>query len=101
MVPRGPQFGGGRGHCVGVIPTVEAAFLPSVATVLEDVDQGSGAHTDLLKLENRCGPGLASTSLQCSVASSVFSLLFLKDFIYLFLERREGREKEKERNIDV
>ena len=24
-----------------------------------------------------------------------------KDFIYLFLERREGREKERERNIDV
>ena len=27
--------------------------------------------------------------------------LFLKDFIYLFLERGEGREKERERNIDV
>ena len=26
---------------------------------------------------------------------------FRKDFIYLFLERGEGREKEKERNIDV
>ena len=25
----------------------------------------------------------------------------LKDFIYLFLERREGREKKRERNIDV
>ena len=24
-----------------------------------------------------------------------------KDFIYLFLERGEGREKERERNIDV
>ena len=24
-----------------------------------------------------------------------------KDFIYLFLERREGREKERERNISV
>ena len=27
--------------------------------------------------------------------------IFFKDFIYLFLERREGREKEKERNINV
>ena len=26
---------------------------------------------------------------------------FSKDFIYLFLERGEGREKERERNIDV
>ena len=26
---------------------------------------------------------------------------FLKDFIYLFLERGEGREKERERNINV
>ena len=27
--------------------------------------------------------------------------LFLKDFIYLFLERRGGKEKDKDRNIDV
>ena len=26
---------------------------------------------------------------------------FLKDFIYLFLERGEGREKERERNVHV
>ena len=26
---------------------------------------------------------------------------FFKDFIYLFLERGEGREKERERNISV
>ena len=26
---------------------------------------------------------------------------FLKDFIYLFLERGVGREKERERNIDM
>ena len=25
----------------------------------------------------------------------------LKDFVYLFLERREGREKEREKNISV
>ena len=29
------------------------------------------------------------------------SLHFIKDFIYLFLERGEGREKERERNIIV
>ena len=28
-------------------------------------------------------------------------MVFLKIFIYLFLERREGREKERERNINV
>ena len=28
-------------------------------------------------------------------------MYFLKDFIYLFLERVEGREKERERNINV
>ena len=28
-------------------------------------------------------------------------LLFFKDFIYFVLEKREGREKERQRNIDV
>ena len=27
--------------------------------------------------------------------------IFLKDFVYLFLERGEGREKERQRNIKV
>ena len=27
--------------------------------------------------------------------------LFFEDFIYIFLEREEGREKERERNMDV
>ena len=27
--------------------------------------------------------------------------LFLKDFIYLFLERGDGKEKERERNLNV
>ena len=27
--------------------------------------------------------------------------IFFKDFVYLFLERGEGREKERERNINV
>ena len=26
---------------------------------------------------------------------------FLKDYFYLFVERREGREKERERNVNV
>ena len=30
-----------------------------------------------------------------------FIFILFKDFIDLFLERREGREKERERNIDV
>ena len=30
-----------------------------------------------------------------------FILFFTKDFIYLFLERGEGKEKERERNMDV
>ena len=31
----------------------------------------------------------------------LFYLFIFKDFIYLFLERGEGREKERERNIDA
>ena len=31
----------------------------------------------------------------------MLKLLFFKDFIYLFLDRREGEEKERERNINV
>ena len=36
-------------------------------------------------------------------ASTVFRIyiLFFKDFIYLFLEGGEGKEKERERNIEV
>ena len=33
--------------------------------------------------------------------SVLLALIFLKDFIYLFLERGEGREKEKDRNSNV
>ena len=32
---------------------------------------------------------------------SEWSFFFPKDFIYLFLQRGEGREKERERNIDM
>ena len=31
----------------------------------------------------------------------VYFFLILKDFIYLFLERGEGRKTERERNINV
>ena len=31
----------------------------------------------------------------------VFLFFVFKDFIYLFLERGEGREKQRKRNIDV
>ena len=31
---------------------------------------------------------------------NITSFIFFKDFIYLFLERGEGRKKERERNID-
>ena len=43
-----------------------------------------------------------SISLSHSVTSSLpIYYIFLKDFIYLFLEGGEGREKERERNISV
>ena len=31
----------------------------------------------------------------------MISNVFFKDFIYLFLERGEGKEEERERNINV
>ena len=48
-------------------------------------------------------PGQARTSRQqCfSLTLMLRSLFFKKDFIYLFLERAEGRETERERNINV
>ena len=36
-----------------------------------------------------------------SIYLSIYHLSFFKDFIYLFLEREEGRENERERNIHV
>ena len=35
------------------------------------------------------------------MSRAVILFLFFKDFIYLFLDTREEREKEGERNIDV
>ena len=48
--------------------------------------------------------GLAATSFHfCSSLAVLFCFLclFFKDFIYLFLERGEGREKDREGNISV
>ena len=36
-----------------------------------------------------------------SISPYWFLKFFLKYFIYLFLDRREGREKERERNVNV
>ena len=41
------------------------------------------------------------TSLKLSDVYCGLLAFIKKDFIYLFLERGEGREKERERNIDV
>ena len=50
-------------------------------------------------------PSLQGKENQCKhLRQTGFALIYLfiyKDFIYLFLERRKGREKERERNIDV
>ena len=48
-----------------------------------------------LGLGGRWGGGDRRTEL-----NNMDFLFLKKDFIYLFLERGEGREKEKERNID-
>ena len=51
--------------------------------------------------------GYTNLDLMCEVSVSDVNLAlsadmeFFKDFIYLFLERGEGREKEREKNINV
>ena len=35
------------------------------------------------------------------IISEIFLYLLKNDFIYLFLERKEGRERERERNVSV
>ena len=51
--------------------------------------------------------GTSSSPNKETCLSSVFSptslhfTYFLKDFIHLFLDRGEGREKERDRNINV
>ena len=44
---------------------------------------------------------LGSYTASLNLALALFVCLFFKDFIYLLLERREWREKERERNINV
>ena len=49
-------------------------------------------------------PTNKAQGFQLSASSPTFVMFwvfFKKDFIYLFLERREGREKEREQNIGV
>ena len=53
-------------------------------------------HAGLLKQVPSPVNGHVSPQLGCS-----HWIYFFKDFIYLFLERGEGREKERERNINV
>ena len=45
-------------------------------------------------------PVLIGTIYVSTNVRLIQSSFLKKDFIYLFLERREGREKERERNID-
>ena len=44
--------------------------------------------------------GILNLDLQGGT-SDVYTLLFFKDFIYFFLERGGGRQKERERNTNV
>ena len=37
----------------------------------------------------------------CTIISNILNFSFFKDGIYLLLESAEGREKERERNINV
>ena len=48
-------------------------------------------------LDHRSYP-LNHYTFQLELASAI---IFMKDFIYLFLDRREGEGKERERNISV
>ena len=44
---------------------------------------------------------VADKIISCHCLLSQKGVILFKDFIYLFLERGEGREKKKERNINV
>ena len=50
-----------------------------------------------IKFTEVWGPSMTGSTLR----GFFFKFIFLKDFIYLFLERGERREKERERNTDV
>ena len=51
----------------------------------------------------KCPVSVFTASFLKSILSdiSIATVAFLKDYIYLFIDRREGREKERERNINV
>ena len=52
-----------------------------------------------LKALVRTGVSLSLSGLPCLFFP--LNLFFFKDLTYLFLERGEGREKERQRNINV
>ena len=55
-----------------------------------------------MKTESKQNTNLYITeSFWHHLSGNMVLLLGGKEFIYLFLERREGREKERERNINV
>ena len=54
----------------------------------------------LLLLSSRWSSSRAQAAACWHTACFFFFLSFFSDFIYLFLERGEGREKERERNIN-
>ena len=49
----------------------------------------------------RGDPGTPTNSFMVTLALLEKAYFFCKDFIYLLLERGVGREKERERNINV
>ena len=54
-----------------------------------------------LKALVRTGVSLSLSGLPCLFFPLNLFFFFFKDLIYLFLERGEGREKERQRNINV
>ena len=68
-----------------------ALSLCAVSNLVHIVKHKSHHDTPCSNLSSNCSESLRIKS----------NFIFLKDFIYLFLERREGREKERERNIYV
>ena len=98
---------GKKHQCVGascVPPTGDPACNPGMCPDWElnwrpFVSQVSAQSTEPYQ------PGLF-LSVTVYFASCIFYIVFyifiyFKDFIYLFLKREEGREKERERNINV
>ena len=51
--------------------------------------------------QGRKGSAAKKVKKYLASLSPPFTFIFKKDFIYSFVENREGREKEKDRNINV